>query len=141
MQPKIAIIDFETKFGYSIRHCLEKGDFRCDLYTDVCRHQPEGGLVKFCSVYGGVAEVPLADYAVAFIGSLREGTSSAEEIISTWKKLGICCIGSSLIQVQTLLMAGAEFLVDPQHCERFVGLWFPGIYQKACDERKVHYSN
>lgn len=141
MEPKIAIIDFETKFGSSMKLSLEKRGFQCDQFTDVGRHEPKDGLVKIFTVYSGIMEVRLANYAVVFIGSLRSASASAQAIISTWKELGICCIGSSVVQIQSLLLAGPEFVVDPEQFDRFADLWFPGIYQRACAEHKNRYSN
>jgi hypothetical protein len=143
MQPKIVIIDFDTSSSYAMKLILGKKGFECDQFTDVGRVEPKDGLISVYTVYGGCAEVRLAEYAVAFIGKIRPIAASAETIVATWREFGICCLGSSHIQSQSLLLACVEFLVNPEpkEFERFVDLWFPAFYQKACADHNNHYSN
>jgi hypothetical protein len=138
---KTLIVEYDMKFGESMKISLEQKGYPCDLFTDVQREEPKDGLVVLHQRYGGTKDVVLADYAVVFIVSVRAASVSPEKIVSCWKGQFLCCIGASVIDQQRLLVAGVEFVVDPEQerFERFLSIWFGTIYEKACSEHNSYH--
>jgi hypothetical protein len=134
MNLKIVIIDSDWETSCSMKMTLEKNGFSCDQFTAVDLSANRNGQVGVYTIHGGVADVPLANYAIALLGKVPPYSVQADAIVSAWKKVGICCIRTISGEHPTLLAAVAESVVSLGQFEGWVTLSLPAIYEQACLE-------